>query len=124
MKKGKEKNDYMQIFPSQIGPAWLLLSHGAFIGAIIASSAIAYAFLISGMLSQTVYTKAMAIGWCCMSIIIACWTIYAIHGTYNENRKVAHPTYGSEGFFALIAIVVLLITMDTWTIVQVSINNP
>lgn len=109
--------------PPYIGPAWLLLSHGAFIGAIVASSGISYGFLIANTLISSVYSKGLAIVWCIISIFIAMWTIYAICGTWRENKKITQPTYGDEGFIMLITIVALLMGMDIWTIVEVSIAS-
>jgi hypothetical protein len=108
--------------PPYIWPAWLLLSHGAFIGAIIASSGISYGFLIASTLIPSVYSRGLGISWSVISICVAIWTIYAISGTWKENNRIINPTYGDEGFVMLIIIVVLLIGMDIWTIVEVAIS--
>ena len=91
--------------PVDIGPAWLLLSHGAFLAAIGVGSSAAFQFLLANPAHANNSTKALAIVQAVGSIIIGSWTIYAINGTWRENRKLAQPLYGDGGFVALILIV-------------------
>lgn len=89
--------------PQQIGPAWLLLQHGPFAAAIVATTTI-------GMVAPNIYLyRLVAIYVLAMGIIvIPPWTIYAILGTWRENKKVKNPTYGDFGFKSLITLVVLV----------------
>jgi hypothetical protein len=108
--------------PVDIGPAWLLLSHGAFIAAIVGGSNTAYNFLVANPALLNSADKGLAIMQAIGSLLIGSWTIYAISGTWRENMKLKHPVYGNLGFTALIFIVLYLMAIAVWTIVTVAIH--
>lgn len=105
--------------PVDIGPAWLLLSHGAFLAAIGVGTNSAFVFLIANPAFQTLAFKSLAVAQSGGSVLIGLWTIYAIHGTWRENMKLKSPTYGDIGFVALIIIVLYLIGLAVATGVEV-----
>ena len=106
---------------TDIGPAWLLLSHGAFLAAIAVGSNTGYSFLIANPAHVTAWSKALAIVACVGSLLVGAWTIYAINGTWRENRKLLVQVYGNGGFTALMLIVVYLIATALLTLVAVAL---
>jgi hypothetical protein len=105
--------------PVDIGPSWLLLSHGAFLAAIVEGSNTAYYFIISNPLHITTFNKTIAILKAVGSLLLGMWTIYAISGTWRENAKLKHPVYGDIGFVSLIMIVLYLMAVAIVTLVAV-----
>jgi hypothetical protein len=104
-----------------IGTAWLLLSHSGFLGAMLITNSIGFAFLVT---EKTILNEngiqALCIMWCVLSLLIGLWTIYAIRGTWCENRKIASPVYGDIGFISLICIVISIMATSSWTISEIS----
>jgi len=109
---------------SQIGPAWLLLSHSGFLSAMLVSVSIGFLFLITNktVISHSAELRALSIVWCVIALVIGAWVLYAINGTWRENRKLTNPTYGNGGFIALMFIVVLIMIISFWTIVQIALD--
>jgi len=107
--------------PVDIGPAWLLLAHGAFITATSIGSSAAYQFLLTSQAQTNNATKALAIVQAVGSLLIGAWTIYAINGTWRENRKLVQPIYGNAGFLTLLLIVIYLMATAIVIIVFVAI---
>ena len=105
--------------PVDIGPAWLLLSHGAFLAAIVGGSNTSFLFLISNPAHQSANDRALAIMQSAGSVVIGAWTVYAISGTWRENLKLRHPVYGNWGFAALMLIVIYLMAIALTTLVAV-----
>ena len=109
--------------PPSIATAWLLLSHAGFLSAAITASSIGYSFLTSNPLLPIANARGLGITWTAVGIAIEIFTIYAIACTWRENLKVKTPTFGSEGFFMLILIVLFLIAASIYTVVEVSISS-
>ena len=104
--------------PVDIGPAWLLLSHGAFFAATISGIAGTIAFLIVAPVGLSLGVRLIAPGMSLFSVLIGAWTIYAIAGTWRQNAKLQDPVYGNGGFTALVLIMVFLIAIGVLTTVE------
>jgi hypothetical protein len=103
--------------PIDIGPALLLLTHGPFVGVIVAMLTLSYLFFITGDDTRTTSARVFAASTCVWTLLFCAWTIYAIVRTYGENLKVRKPTYGLGGFSALIFLVFILAIFDIWLFV-------
>ncbi len=77
-----------------IGPAWLLLSHSGFFGAVIGANSIGYSFLTAGADSSLSNARALGITWTVLAITLGIFLLYALVGTWKENNKLEHPTFG------------------------------
>lgn len=104
-----------------IGTAWLVLSHGAFINSIIASSGLAVAFLIfafSNTFRLGVHFQELAIGWNITSLIISAWTLYAIITTWTTAREwpVSDRIFDDFAFYFLIFVTFVVTLFNAWTL--------
>jgi Ca2+/Na+ antiporter len=79
-------------------------------------SGLSFAFSIAAVSDRSEYAKSIAILWCIGSTLIGFWTIYAINGTWKENRRLKRPIYGDLGFLALVLIVAFLVVVNLWTL--------
>jgi len=105
---------------SEIGPAWLLLSHSGFLAAMLVSNSIGFNFLITEKsILNGEGMRGLCIMSCVLCLVIGFWVFYAIFGTWKENRKVPNPTYGDAGFISLILIVILIMSTSIWTISEI-----
>lgn len=106
----------MSYYRPDIGTAWLVLSHGAWFGASIASANIGYGFL-----AIKTTGRALGIGWTTVSILLEMWTIYAIAMTWRASRQLQYTIFGDEAFVTLILLVMCLLATSVWTIVDIGI---
>lgn len=105
--------------PIDIGPALLLLTHGPFIGLILAGLTISFIFFVTGDDTRVQPARLFSAVTCAWTLLMTLWTLYAIEQTYKENLKVRHPTYGLFGFLSLSFLVALLGALDIWLFVIV-----
>jgi hypothetical protein len=102
-----------------IGTAWLLLSHGAFLGATVGSAALAQSFLVflEGSVTLKNTVRGLSIMWAVASLVIAAWTIYAIAVTWRTSNEVRSPVFHPFAFASLILVVLLVVASNLWTLV-------
>jgi len=104
-----------------IGTAFLVLSHGAWVGAALACYAIG-AGLILFFDGSPLRDKAKpnAIGWVATGIFVGVWTIYAVAATWRASRKLDGAIFDDFGFSFLILVVLAVMGMGIWTLVFIA----
>lgn len=104
-----------------ISVAWLVLSHGAFLGASIAATSISAALII------TTYAEAfkgahkfqhLAIGWTIASLLISLWTCLAIAQTWAASHLFpkSQRIFNDFGFALLTFITLVVAYFNLWTL--------
>lgn len=109
----------------EIGTAWLVLSHAAFLGAGVACSALGAALLsifVNDKDRST--TKPLAIGWMVGGIFIFVWTIYAISMTWKAAKKIDKNRliFNDFGFGFLTSLTLYLLATTIWSLIVLSID--
>lgn len=112
-------------YKPEIGTAWLVLSHGSFLAAGIACSALGVSLLAiytDKKLRST--TKPLAIGWVVGGIFMYIWTIYAIASTWKASKKMDSKSliFNDFGFVFLTALTLYLLASTTWSLVVLSVD--
>jgi len=106
-----------------IGTAWLVLSHGAWVGAALACFAIGLGMLFvleaDGLRDKV---KPNSIGWIATGIFVGLWTLYAISVTWRVSRQLPDAIFDDFGFSFLTVVVLVIIGMGVWSIVVISIS--
>lgn len=116
-----ELNNYKVGPHPDIGTAWLILSHGAFVGATIASTGLSVAFLTFAY-GQTRRLgrefQQLALGWNIVSLVISAWTVYAIFKTWAsaEEWPVKARIFDDFGFGFLLLVELTVTFFNLWTL--------
>jgi hypothetical protein len=100
-----------------------VLSHGAFIGASIGSSAVAVSLLTLRYVLRDFYPadlRVLGMGWNFASLIISIWTVYAIFKTWNTADNFIEQIFTDEGFMFLLFVTGSIAAFNIWTLVLVS----
>jgi hypothetical protein len=107
----------------EIGTAWLVLSHGVFLGAQIAASSLGSSFLRKDI-NQTLL-KPVGIFWLVVSLVIGGWTFYAIDSTLKAARRIPEKTliFGVPGFVFLFIVNGFVMAGTVWTLIVISIGG-
>jgi hypothetical protein len=109
-----------------IGTAWLVLSHGAFLGASVGASALAvtlilFVFETSADRRRDCMLQALAIGWNVVSFLISAWTAFAITRTWQTALLYSQQIFGHFEFatlmFVAVALAVALAAVNIWSCV-------
>lgn len=102
----------------EVGTAWLLLSHGTWIGLSISLLAVAYTLLLTTPLTEPRNIIFFLLAY---SLLLNLFTIHLIIGTWRVNSTMRGRTvYGSETFILLIAIMFVTMAANVWMIVVVA----
>ena len=105
----------------EIGTAWLILSHAAFLTAQIGSSAIGlsfFAFFTSSPFLNSL--RNLSIGWICVSLFIGFWTAYAIWNTWVAAKKMKNRIFSDFGFVFLLLVNFYIMATSVWSLVVVT----
>jgi hypothetical protein len=103
-----------------IGTAWLVLSHGAFLTASVGASALAVSLML--FVFETTHERrlncalrALAIGWNAASFLISAWTVFAISQTWRAALRYREQIFGNFGFASLTFVAIALAAVNAWS---------
>ena len=109
----------------EIGTAWLVLSHAAFITGEIAASALGTSFFVFYASSPfSTSLRPLSIGWITVSLFIGIWTAYAIWNTWIAAKKIKNRIFDDFGFVFLLTVNFYVMAISVWSLVVVATLNP
>ena len=107
---------------SDVGTAWLLLSHAGWLAVSVASISLGLSLLV--LFNETsplrASMKPLAIGWTVLGTLFGVWTIYAVATTWKSNRLVPNAVFGDGGFSLVTILAFFVVVMGIWSLVNVA----
>ena len=105
-----------------ISVAWLLISHGTFLGAAIAATGLSIGLI--AVLFVDAFQRAhdrirrLAIAWNVASFLISLWTLYAISATWTASHlwPRSQRIFGDFGFASLCLVTLVIALFNLWTL--------
>ena len=92
-----------------VGTAWLLLSHAAWIAIPITTVLLSKSFQ---------HNKALAVAWLAAGVLFTIWTLYAVAMTWKSNQQVRNAVFGDPGFAFVVTLVIALAAVVIWSLVD------
>lgn len=114
--KAKETTCNEQNLPN-ISTAWLVLSHGPWVGAAIALMAITVAVYVA-FISGFPNLRPLGVGLSVASLCVSLWTAYAVYVTGRVSMRFQYPIFGLGGVISLMAVVLIVAAVNLWTMVD------
>lgn len=111
-------------FHPDIATAWLVLSHGAFLGAAIAATAVSVGLIIVAYANAQINLfpgirrlRRLAMGWNICSFLISAWTVYAISRTWQAGRRWPSKAriFDNFGYITLMLLAFSIALFNVWT---------
>jgi hypothetical protein len=105
--------------PLEIGTAWLLLSHGAWLGVSIGSlgiSVFADNVALSHGEKRGKSFRPFAIACAALSVTVTAWTVFAIITTWISNMRVKNAVFGHTGFITVLLLALFVLALASWTV--------
>lgn len=102
-----------------IGTAFLVLSHGAFLGVTVSTTAISVALMITVIVSRShefQQLRSLALAWNAASLIVSAWTVYAIAQTWRTAKMFQYKVFDDFGFSFLTVVTVVIASFNLWTL--------
>jgi len=122
--RGDLKNPNAPANIIDISSAWLVLSHGTFLSAALAASALSLTlyvlfFVVSPLKRLPSKVLDLAIGWNIVSFAISAWTVFAISKTWIAARKITNKIFDDFGFSFLMIVTIFIGAVNLWFMVLV-----
>ena len=108
-----------------VATAWLILSHGAFLGASIASTGLSLTLVVIAFGTTNAFPRKLqrlAIAWNVLSFLISGWTVYAISATWRVSQRYKERIFDDFGDASLLFITIALACINLWS-AQMSVSS-